>query len=287
MMNEINEASYPEAFRNMPRPPSRLYIRGVLPDPSIYKYLCVVGSRIVSPYGKDVITKIMQGLRGYPICIVSGLAIGVDSLAHKAALEAGLPCVAFPGSSLVWEKIYPYCHRGLAEKIVSEGGALLSEFPPEFETTSWAFPARNRLMAGMSKATLIVEAKLGSGSLMTAKYAEDFDRDLLAVPGSIYSDHSYGPHMLIKRGAALVDSAEDVVLALGLDPKKKTYYANTEKNKLTDIQKEILNIIAAGSITIDDLVTKTEIKHSKLLTILSELELYKYITIDNQDLRLC
>jgi DNA processing protein len=213
-IRQITENDYPETLRNAKGKPKSLYIRGSLP-PVHYKYLCVVGSRHPSPYGEEAVAKLIAGLAGYPICIVSGLAIGIDGMAHRAALEAGLHCVAFPGSSLAWQEILPREHSGLAETIVKSGGALLSEWRPGYPTGKWAFAARNRHMAGISVATLIIQAGRGSGSLMTAKHAEIFDRDVMAVPGSISNSLSYGTHMLIRRGAALISSSKDLLEELG------------------------------------------------------------------------
>jgi DNA processing protein len=162
-----------------------------------------------------MVRKLISGLSGYPICIVSGLAVGIDGMAHRAALEAGLHCVVFPGSSIEWSEIYPQEHLGLAENIVLSGGAILSEWKSGYPTGKWAFPARNRTMAGISSATLIIQAGRGSGSLMTAKHAEDYSRDVMAVPGSLNNSLSYGPHMLIRRGAALISSSKDILEELG------------------------------------------------------------------------
>jgi len=177
--------------------------------------LCVVGSRKYSKYGKAVVEKLISGLKGYPVCIVSGLALGIDGFAHQAALDAGLYTIAFPGSGLNPSVIYPSCHARLAEKIIESGGALLSEFEPGQCATPWTFPMRNRLMAGISHGTLVVECCLKSGTLITAKNAADYARDVAAVPGDIFSPLSAGPHMLIGRGAMMVSCADDLLEFLG------------------------------------------------------------------------
>lgn len=211
----IRRDDFPETFKNMKYPPKRLYLRGRFPAPVEQKYLCVIGSRKWTRYGQECASRLINGLKGYPISIVSGLAEGIDGIAHEAALEAGLHCVAFPGSSLDWDQIFPQCHTGLAKRIVASGGALLSQWAPGYPTGKWAFPARNRLMAGLSHAILIIEAGKRSGSLMTAKYAENFNRDVYAVPGSINAPLSYGTHMLIRRGAALITDPIDLLQELG------------------------------------------------------------------------
>src|SRR3989338_6479284 len=144
-------------------PPKSLRIIGKLPKTE--KYLCVVGSRKYSEYGKNVCEKLIEGLRGYSITIVSGLALGMDAIAHRAALKAGLPVVGVPGSGLDEKVLYPVTNRNIAKEIVASGGALISEFPDDYRPHLYSFGQRNRIMAGMSHATLIVEAELRSGTL--------------------------------------------------------------------------------------------------------------------------
>ncbi|MBX4210778.1 DNA-processing protein DprA, partial [Candidatus Parcubacteria bacterium] len=207
---------FPSRLREIPQTPKKLYIEGTVPNWE-HKFLCVVGARAYTPYGKSVTEKIVGGLRGYPIIIVSGLALGIDAVAHKAALDSGLTTVAVPGSGLSPQVLYPSSNRELAKKIVSSGGALVSEFEHEFRATSWAFPQRNRIMAGLSHAVLVIEAEAKSGTLITSRLATDYNRDVLTVPGSILSKNSEGPHLLIKLGATPITSADDVLAALGFE----------------------------------------------------------------------
>jgi len=232
--------------------PKRLFVEGTLPPcdrtavarddrRTEMKYLCVVGARRHSSYGREVCERLIAGLAGYNICIVSGLALGIDSIAHEAALDAGLPTIAFPGSGLNRDVIYPAKSQRLARRIVEAGtdsgdsgdggdknvmpdhfGALVSEFDMDFHATDWSFPQRNRLMAGISHATLVIEAKLKSGTLITARMANDYDRDVFAVPGSIFSSLSDGPNWLIHTSrAAIVRSSEDILIKLGLKEEKE------------------------------------------------------------------
>jgi predicted Rossmann fold nucleotide-binding protein DprA/Smf involved in DNA uptake len=143
------------------------------------------------------------------------MAIGIDSIAHEAALDAGLITVAFPGSGLLHEVLYPPSRRGLAERIVTSGGALISSFKPDQMGAPWTFPVRNRWMAGMSHAVLIIEGREGSGTMGTATYATELNRNVLIVPGSMFSDLSHGPLMLMKDGATPVTSGEEVLNELG------------------------------------------------------------------------
>ncbi|OHA26647.1 MAG: DNA protecting protein DprA [Candidatus Taylorbacteria bacterium RIFCSPHIGHO2_02_FULL_44_36] len=210
----LKSENWSPLLKEIPDPPEKLYIRGALPDWS-QKFLCVVGARRYTSYGKEACEKLIAGLRGYPIIIVSGLALGIDSIAHRAALAAGLKTLAVPGSGLLPEAIHPRFHRQLAEKIIEAGGALLSEFEPDFRATLWAFPQRNRIMAGLANATLVVEAEKKSGTLITAKLATEYNRDVLTIPGSIFSPNSEGPHLLIRLGATPVTSPAELLEALG------------------------------------------------------------------------
>lgn len=236
--------------------PQRLFIRGKLPREKGRKFLCVIGSRRWTGYGRDAVNKIIAGLQGYPISIVSGLAIGIDSIAHLAALDTGLHCVVFPGSSLGWNKLYPQTHLNLAKRVVESGGALISRWANDYPTGKWAFPSRNVLMAGIADAVLVVEAGYRSGSLMTAKHAEEFDRDVLAIPGSINACQSYGTHMLIRSGAALITSAEDVIEALGFPRPKPGTIAKSRIAQLDMESKAIMKIISMEETSVDDLSDK-------------------------------
>ena len=210
----IQKETYPYLLREINQLSNEMDIIGTIPSDS-HMFLCIIGSRAHTTYGERICRQLIEGLAGYPIVIVSGLAVGMDSIAHEAALKAGLKTIAFPGSGLDPTVLYPRSRQGLAERIVQSEGALISRFPRFQKGDDWTFPARNRLMAGISHATLVIEARRGSGTLITAKYAEEFNRDVLAVPGPIDSDLSYGPHMLIRRGATPITSSQDILEALG------------------------------------------------------------------------
>jgi DNA processing protein len=202
-------------FGNIPQKPKQLFIRGNFPNTDGYVLLTVVGSRNITEYGKAALQKLISELRGYPVIIVSGLALGTDGLAHQYAMEVGLPVIAFPGSGLSEHAIYPRSHYLLAEDILSYGGCLLSELDPDHRGNTFTFPARNRLMAGISRATLVIEATHKSGTRITARLATEYDRDILALPGSIFSENSEGPNELIRMGAIPVTSGREILEALG------------------------------------------------------------------------
>ena len=239
-IENLAKQNFPPLLSQINDPPKSLRIVGRLPQTE--KYLCVVGSRKYSQYGKEVCEHLIAGLSGYSITIVSGLALGMDSIAHRAALEAGLPTVAVPGSGLSEKVLYPAAHRGLAEKIVNSGGALLSEFDDDFIATPYSFPQRNRIMAGMSHATFVVEAELKSGTLITSKYAIEYNRDVFTVPHSIFSKTSEGPHMLLLLGATPITQASDIVTALDLRPREELFQVRDYSGCSTD-EKELIEIL--------------------------------------------
>lgn len=278
---EIGVDEYPPLLRQISQLPKTLNMAGIMP-PQESKYLCIVGSRKNSNYGKEACVKLVQGLKGYPIVIVSGLANGIDSIAHQAALDAGLKTISFPGSGLSLATLYPAERRQLALDIIQNGGALISPFTNSQEGTKWTFPNRNRLMAGCSHATLIIEAAKKSGTLITADFATKMDRDVLAVPGSIFSELSYGPHMLIRRGATPVTSSADILQALGFQVIRKDgmneALPNFSEMQLNEDQRNIVGLLKTQPLNFTELIEKTGLTTPRLNTIISELELLSVIT---------
>ena len=210
----LEKENIPADLLEIPQPPKKLYLAGNLPPEGMI-CLAVVGSRKATTYGKDVVKKLISGLKGYPIAIVSGLAVGIDALSHEAALDAGLHAVAFPGSGISEEAFFPPTSLKLAEKIINAGGCIISEFEPDFKAAYYTFPMRNRLVAGISKAALIIEAQEKSGTLITARMALDYNKEVLAVPGPINSEYSKGTNKLIRQGATPITCSEDILEALG------------------------------------------------------------------------
>lgn len=279
-VNKLQKSEYPFLLRQISQLPESMDIIGSLPSDE-NKFLCVIGSRKFSTYGIDACRKIILGLSGYPIVIVSGLAIGVDSISHEAAIDAKLKTISFPGSGLAPAVLYPPSKRPLAKRIVASDGALLSSFPYELESTPWTFPVRNRLMAGISHATLIIEAAKGSGTLITADYAAGFNRDILTVPGSIFAEQSYGPHMLIRRGATPVTCAEDVLEALGFKINRQDgmneALPNFAEMSLSEDQRTIVDHLKREPMSSSKLIEKTAFSSQKFSAIISELELREIV----------
>lgn len=239
-IRDLPKKDFPELLQEIMDPPKALRIVGEIPQTE--KYLAVVGSRKYSEYGKAVCEKLIEGLAGYSITIVSGLALGQDSIAHRAALRVGLPTIAIPGSGLGEKYLYPSSHRRLAEEIVESGGALLSEFTDAYPTYPSNFPQRNRIIAGMSHATFVIEAELKSGTLITSKYAIDYNRDVFTVPHSIFSKTSEGPHMLLRLGATPITQSEDIVTALGLRPRSELVQLRDYADCSTD-EREVIDLL--------------------------------------------
>ncbi len=217
-IQELPKDQFPRRLLEIPESPKTLNYRGTLPSADM-KLLAVVGSRQYTEYGRQAAEYLIKGLRRYNIGIVSGLALGIDSISHEAALASGLYTLAIPGGGLSDQAIYPASHKPLARKILEQGGGLLSEFEPDFRATKWSFPQRNRLVTGIAEATLVIEAGEKSGSLITARLCADYNRELLVVPGDIFSDTSKGVHQFLKLGATPVTEPKDILDVLGLDIK--------------------------------------------------------------------
>ena len=239
-MLKLSASLLPKDFRHIAQPPSQLFYRGSLDGFANRPRLAVVGSRRASPYGMAVTTKLVSELARQGVVIVSGLALGIDSIAHKAALDSGGTTVAVLACGV--DRIYPASHTALGNQILSNGGALISEYPEGTEPLPFQFIARNRIISGLSDAVLVTEAAEKSGSLHTANFALDQGRTVLAVPGNINSPYSVGTNNLIKSGALTVTNSKDILLALGLDPEEPLPVAVAANKE----EALILNLLQKG-----------------------------------------
>lgn len=251
----IKDQSYPKILKELPDAPALLYIKGEF-KPEDELSVAVVGSRKFTSYGARVVEKIVMPLAESGVTIVSGLALGIDSIAHKVTVDAHGRTIAVLGNGL--DHIYPETNRGLANSIIDSGGAIISEFPVGTPSFKYNFPFRNRIIAGLSLGTLVVEAATESGSLITASCALDYNKQVFAVPGSIFSDVSEGPNNLIKMGAKTVTTYEDIVSDLNLDIKSKH---NQAKQIIPDTKEEalILSALEKDTIHIDKIVEMTKL----------------------------
>lgn len=219
----LEDKNYPKNLAEIFDPPGVVYYKGSL-APQDEISLAVVGSRKYTPYGQEVAEKLVFELASAGLVIVSGLALGIDTLAHKACLEANQKTIAVLGCGL--DQIYPVSNIRLADEIIQNGGAIVSEFPVGMPALRFNFPIRNRIIAGMSLGTLVIEAAPDSGSLITAQAALSQNREVFAVPGSIFSESSIGPNKLIQMGAKLVTESADILTELNISDKIKKQHAN-------------------------------------------------------------
>jgi DNA processing protein len=259
-------------FLEIPDAPKQVYVLGKFPDPHL-RTLAIVGSRKMTSYGKDVLEKIISGLHGYNICIISGLALGIDGESHKQALNNHLHTVGIPGSGLSKKAIYPKTNQDIAEKIVEHNSLLLSELEPDQEAAPWTFPARNRLMAALADAVLIVEASKKSGTMITARLALEYNKEVLAVPGNIFSESSEGANHLIAQGAKVVTCAEDVLEVFGIKSKNLD---EVETSDLSEFEKKVLATLSEPQ-TKDRLLDSLDTSPSDLMMTLTLLEMRGYI----------
>lgn len=273
----LSPEKFPQRLREIADPPEKLYLEGTLP-PEEHKWLAVVGSRKYTSYGREACERMIEGLRGYPVVIVSGLALGIDALAHRTALSAKLSCVAVPGSGLDRKVLYPSTNRGLAEEILKKGGALISEFEPDFQATAWSFPQRNRIMAGLSDAVLVIEAEQRSGTLITSRLAAEYNRDVFTVPGSIFSANSAGPHQLLRLGATPITSSSELLEALKLSAEGGSASGGKTAD-YSDCSAEELRVIELlkEPLTRDTIIEKLALPVSRANTLLSMLEIKGHI----------
>jgi len=266
----LEKKDIPASLLEIPQPPKKFYIAGNLP-PEDTVYLAVVGSRKNTTYGKDVVKKLISGLKGYPIAIVSGLAVGIDALSHEAALDAGIIAVAFPGSGISEEAFFPPTSLKLAEKIINSGGCIISEFEPDFKAAYYTFPMRNRLVAGISKAALIIEAQEKSGTLITARMALDYNKDVLAVPGPINSEYSKGTNRLIRQGAVPITCSDDILEVLGFkidkESKQQTLFDDARPE-----EKSVLKLLTEPTER-DELIRKMNMPTNIANSLLSIMEI--------------
>ena len=261
-------------LHEMPYPPEKIYYQGTLPDKRL-PLLSVVGSRKYTTYGKQVVEELVTGLSDYEVGIVSGLAIGIDALAHEAAMEAGLYTVAIPGSGLDESVLYPARHRRLARRIIASGGGLLSELPPQTRAAKWTFPKRNRLMAGLSHATLLIEAQEQSGTLITARLTVDYDRELLVVPGSIFAPTSRGVHQFLKLGATPVTSSADIAAALSLQQHNQSPHEMSDSTLTLPLSDQEQRVLAQldEPLDVDTIARRTSCNVTEINVTLMHLEI--------------
>ncbi|MDP4038808.1 MAG: DNA-processing protein DprA [bacterium] len=267
VISSINfkQKDFPKALLEISAHPKKLFILGKIPD---LPMIAIVGTRRPTEYGRQITYRLSFDLAKSGFAVVSGLALGIDSIAHRAALDAGGKTVAVLGNGL--DNIYPSSNRSLAKNILANGGAIISEYESGTPPLRHHFPARNRIIAGLSLATIITEADAKSGSLITANFALQQNRLVMAVPGNVTSLKSAGPNNLIKSGAVPITDAVDVLSILGLknpDLAPKTVKADSKEEAL------IIELIGQGINTTQALIEKSNISADQLASIISLMEI--------------
>ena len=274
----LGDAGYPATLLNIEDPPLMLYMLGSLSNRaggathSIASSIAIVGSRNPTPQGESNAREFARAFGSAGLCVVSGLALGIDGAAHDGALLGGGETIAVVGTGL--DRVYPAKHRALAHRIAAQG-MLISEFHLGTPPLSANFPRRNRIISGLSLGTLVVEAALKSGSLITARLAAEQGKEVFAIPGSIHSPQSRGCHALIKQGAKLVELAQDVLeelqLVTHLPATDATEGASTSPNEADD--HPLLSALGYDAVSLDALQARTGLDTPRLQTQLLELEL--------------
>ena len=268
----LQDPVYPPALREIPDPPPLLFYRG---DPGCLDNRCVavVGSRAATVYGREIAFALGRDLAGAGVTVVSGVALGIDGQAHQGALSAAGPTAGVLGCGV--DVVYPRTH-GELYRMISEGGVLLSEYPCGTRPDGFRFPARNRIIAGLAAAVVVVEATGKSGSLITARLALDQGREVFAVPGRVDSARSDGCHRLIRQGALLIRNGHDVITALGWgegESEPATGGETGPADSVTVEEQRVLAALDAYPVDIDTLARKTGLESSRLLDLLLRLEL--------------
>lgn len=257
---------YPSLLAELHDPPARLHLRGGPAEILARTSVAIVGARSCSPYGAQVARELARELAAAGVVVVSGLARGVDGEAHRGALAVGGLTVAVLGCGI--DRDYPQAHAELARRIVESGGLVVSEYPPGVEPAPWQFPARNRIVAGLARAAVVVEARRRSGALITADFALELGREVFAVPGEITSALSEGTNDLIRQGAIPLLAAGDVLEVLGIDP--------TPPAPLVSLSPEaeaVLAALAGGALTLDEISRSAAVGSAEVAVALTELEL--------------
>lgn len=265
----FEDEKYPQLLRNIYDAPSVLYYKGDLFDCNLEKTLAVVGSRRATSYAKDALAKIISELNGTDICIVSGLASGIDTTAHVSALDNGLKTIGVIASG--FDYTYPASNKELYKRIEDGNGAVVSEYYPTFEPLKFRFPQRNRIVSGLSYGTLVAEASLKSGALITANLTLEQGRELMCIPGLITNPNTQGIYKLLKNGATLVTCADDVLEALGWEVKIEQ--KNLFELDLSPDEQLIFDALEIEDKCFDELQAFTRLSVDDLLTYLTTMEL--------------
>lgn len=275
------DPDYPDALHNIPNGPLCIYVRGTLPTALDERGLAVIGTRRMSRYGRDMTKHLSEAAIIANLVIVSGLALGVDTVAHEAAVTLNGCTVGVMGCGL--GRIYPQENTALARQIVETGGAVISEFPMMMPPNSRTFPMRNRVVAALCRGILVVEAGIGSGALITVHHGLEYGKTIFAVPGQVDNPQARGCHRLIKQGACLVETFDDIAEEFAFLPGFTPDRVREEEAPYGDDAVEqgrelkIITALARKSFTLEALAVETEIPVGELMGLMMRLELKRRI----------
>ncbi len=267
----VADDNYPEMLKNISDPPAVLYYKGKLFECNLEKTLAIVGSRNASQNARDGLRKIVAGLQNTDICIVSGLAAGIDTVAHTSAIENNLKTIGVIASG--FDYIYPSSNKTLYQNIESGYGAVVTEYYPTFEPVKFRFPARNRIVSGLSFGTLVAEASSKSGALITANLTLEQGRELMCIPGLISNPNTQGIYKLLKNGATIVTESADILNALNWEVKETGVSDQLTLPMLTPDEEKIFKSLEIEEKGVDELLLETKLKFDDLLMNLTTMEL--------------
>lgn len=268
-----DDPAFPHLLKEAPDAPRALYVKGTLPETEVA--LAIVGTRRATPYGRKIAADFAEALGRAGAAIVSGLAYGIDAAAHEGALRGGAPTVAVLPCGI--DRVYPRAHEKLAERILAAGGAVVSEYPPGAESFRWNFLERNRIVSGLSKGVIIIEAPEKSGALTTARLALEQNREVFVVPGRPSEPQYRGSHALLRDGARLVAKPEDVCEDLGI----ASQAADRAPAALGETEADVLALLKEnGPLSIDKLVERSNLGPRKITQTLALLALKGLVVED-------
>ncbi len=271
----FTDENYPKLLKQIYNPPMTLFYKGDLARCNFDRTLAVVGSRKASEAAKTVLTKIISEFKGTDICIVSGLALGIDTCAHRAAVNNEISTIGVIASG--FDFIYPSQNKDLYKKIEDSSGVIFSEYWPTFQPMQWRFPHRNRIVTGLSKGTLVAEAAIKSGALISANLCLEQNRELMCMPGLLTNPNTEGIYKLIKNGAAVVTRAQDILdtLEWQIEVNQNTpqNQGTIESLNLTEQEEKIFKLVATEAKTIDELSLQTNYDFADLTMLLTTLEI--------------
>ena len=266
-----NSKNYPVLLKQIDSPPMTLFYKGDLAKVNIERTLSVVGSRRASTMGKENLKRIIKDFWGTDLTIVSGGAAGVDTCAHQSAVDNELSTIVVLGSGL--DNPYPQQNKNLFDEIIKNYGVIMSEYWHDFEPLPFRFPIRNRIVSGLSKGTLVVEAAIKSGAMITANLCLEQGRELMCMPGNINNPNTEGIYKLLKNGASLITNGQDILDVLGWQKIKVEKTTENKNNNLSEIEKNILSEISIEPVSADTLASRLGIDIADIMLTLTTMEL--------------